>query len=235
MIRLNRGDFVLCAGVLTGAFLLLELVIGGVMLVRKPDEGILVSQGLLSLTACFLILGVTGRNLFVGFNCGLKYSQTRRAVLQGTLGLSALEGLLCAGLAGALEWTERHLCTILWQVLAGKAAVVVHSTPEIVFPEGLDPARVLLVEDFRFLPWWGPALIVLGGLVAGICTGATAQRFGTRARWMPVALCWMPTICLNLFPRLENFLLQVGLAAAAGVLALVVWSFWSLLHAVIQV
>ena len=233
MARLNSDDIGLCALLMTAFFLVIQVVIGAVMVIVKPGEGILISQGILVFAAGILTVIFTLSNFSLNFACVIRYGRTRREALMGSLGLSALEGLLCLVLATGYSLLERYLFSHLWRVLAGKAAVVITRTG-MQWPGALEREQTLLVEDFGFLPWWALPLIILGCLILGLICGTVLLRFGVRGIWFFVGICWLPSICLNLFPELEGMWLQAGIAAGAVALAGIAWSVRFLLHAPIK-
>ncbi len=230
-VRLHRRDFFLCAALMTGVFLVAELVIAAVMLLRKPNDSILVMSGVLGVLAAGLVVLYTNMNFSTRFTLSLTFSQTRRAALLGTLGFSALEGLLCTGLALGFSWVERHLCTRLWQVLAGKSDLFIQQGLEM--PQG-DPSSFLMVRDFSFLDWRVIPLVVAGCLGIGVVMGAVVQRFGNRGMWCYVALAWAPLLLSSLGVNINNPLL-LGAAAAVAVVLGGGWAIWSLLHATVRI
>lgn len=239
IIRLNLSDIGLVFFLMSVFFLTQQIIVAAVMAFLKPEGSIFIAGPILTLAAAILALIMGINNMAVGFDFALRFSQTRRRALGSYLALTGLECALAGGLAVLFDWVERHISVELWRVLAGRVLVAVeisHGYYEI--PDNIPWEQVLKVEDFSFLPWWGPlaAALVIGLL--GVVQGAATQRFGAKSIWGILLLCWMPGILLNLFDWSSHTMdralvpLLAGLALAG--LAAVVWAFRSLLHAVIK-
>lgn len=232
VIRFNLDDLLLYLGVEGGIFLLIQLVIGGVMVLAKPGDGILICSIILPIVAGILILlsGVT--HVTVTFEQALRFGQTRRRALGLTVGLMAFEGVCALGGAALLALVERYLGPPLWAWLVGKGHWVVD------YPGDWGALEDCLVLNSFQLDWrYYPAVlaIALGG---GIIGGAIIQRFGTKGAWILwriwMAACFVPQMLgENVFAigAWNQYMIVAGAIFGAGCL---VWSVWSLAHAVVK-
>ena len=96
------------------------------------------------------------------------------------------------------------------------------------------PEKTLIVESFT-LDWYWWLLIFAVAVTGGIIVGALIQRFGSKGGWIIWGICFAPMILTQIFPRqiFNSAALMVPLLVlifAAGLL----WSIWSLLHAVVR-
>jgi len=239
LIRFNADDLLLCGGVLGGVFLLLHIITA--IAVRLSGEGssLLLSGVLLPITAGILILFVSAAHVAVTFDQALRFGRTRRQALGLTLGVAGFLSLFSMGLAALLAVLERFFAPRFWLWLSGREYIVMDDIPpipEIGWSSGEAALRAkqLFIEDFS-LDWWWLPLIALGCMALGVIMGAMVQRFGGKSLWIfwavwllvcfaPQLLPWKQyTIVDWLFPLLGLFLL-----------AALLWSIWSLLHAVVK-
>lgn len=239
IIRLNVSDIGLVLFLMGVSFLTQQIIVAIVMAFLKPEGSIFLAGSILTLTAAILALIMGINNMAAGFDFALRFSQTRRRALGSYLALTGLECALAGGLAVLFDWVERHISVELWRMLAGRVLVAVeisHGYYEI--PDGIPWENVLKVEDFSFLPWWGPLAAALAVGLLGMVQGAVTQRLGAKGIWGIVLLCWMPGILLHLFDWSSHTMDRALVPLLAGLalvgLAAVVWAIWSLLHAVIR-
>lgn len=239
LIRLNLDDLILCCGTVGGLFLLSQIVIGCVMYFGRPDTSILISGILLPIVAGIMGLIVTVSHVGLSFVQALQFGQTRRRALGLALGVSGFETLCSMGLAVLLAWLERLAAPTLWMKLAGASQIVMDALPPSPVPgPGAPPAPdysgMLFVEEFS-LDWWWIPLIVLGCLAAGLIMGAIIQRYGGKGGWFLWAV-WMAVCFLPQLLPWKQFTITDWLFPMMGVMALagLIWSCWSLLHAVVK-
>ncbi len=239
LIHTNLDDLILCCGGVGGTFLLIQIIIGCVMYFAKPDSSLLLSGAVLPCIAGFMALIVSISHLGLSFDQALQCGQTRRRALGLTLGLAGFEALCSMGLAALLTLLERILAPGFWLWLSGRESVVIDAIPPIPEPgltasEAALRAQYLFIEDFA-LDWWWLPLIVLGGMAAGIIVAAVIQRFGGRGGWFLWTIWMVVCFAPQLLPRtlyipMGWFLPLLGISAMAAL----IWSIWSLLHAVVK-
>lgn len=254
IIKLNLDDLWLYFGVEGGLFLLLEIVFCCVMYFVRPEDGVTVGCILMPITAGFIsfIAGIS--HVSVSFDQALRFGQTRRRAVGLTLGLMAFEGAFGMALAALLAALERLVCPALWARLAGMDGWVAGRSGVIAAapaPEGMEiipgrffesmtgellplPENTLFVETFT-LEWYWWLLAFAVGLCGGIIAGALIQRFGTKGGWIVYGVCFGPMILAQVLPwktyEITNWLFpMLGVLAVAGL----VWSIWSMLHAVVR-
>ena len=232
VIRFNLDDLLLYLGVEGGIFLLIQLVIGGVMVLLKPADGILISGIILPIIAGILILlsGVT--HVTVTFEQALRFGQTRRRAVGLTAGLMAFEGVCALGCAALLALVERYLSPPLWAWLAGRGHWVVD------YPGASGALEDCLVLNSFQLDWWWYPVILLIGLGGGLVGGAIIQRFGSKGAWILwgiwMAACFVPQMMgREVFAIGDWNAYMIGSCVTLGIGCLV-WSLWSLLHAVVK-
>ncbi len=242
LIRANREDFVLGLGLVCGAFVLTHLITAVVMVWLKPDTSVMLSGAILPVLAGVFTLIAAVANLTVSFWLALRCGQTRRRALGLSLGLTAVEAAAVTLLAGLLAWAERGFAPALWGWLAGAETVSVGIKPPVPEPPPgvsvwvVGPSGDLFVEPIALTWWWYP-VIALGCMAAGLLIGAVVQRFGSRGLW-GVWAAWM-ALCI-LGPHLpfwqEHTVLDWMFLPALAVFAVaaLIWSVWSLLHAMIK-
>lgn len=242
LIRLNLDDLWLCCGVVVGLFLLFQIGTGCVMFFAKPDTSVMISGIVLPIAAGFMGLIVTLGHVGLSFVQALQFGQTRRRAMGLMLGISCFETLCATVLAALLTWLERLAAPALWLALTGRQQIIYDlggvSSP---VPEGgLSAAQeayraaTLFVEPFC-LDWWWFLLIPLGCVAGGLIIGAVMQRFGGRGGWILwcvwMAACFSPQFLpwqkIGSIPWLYPVM---GITAAAAL----IWSVWSLLHAVVK-
>lgn len=238
LIRINLDDLLLIGGVLGGAFLLLQVVIAVVMAAVKPDGSILISHILLLTFAGFLTLGVTIGNVMVHFDQALRYGRTRRRALGLTMGVIGFETAFALGLVALLTWLERTFAPRLWMALSGASGYEVTVGGQVVRSAGTDAAFTLLVDGFAELAWWWYPLVLAGTVALGFIGAAVIHRFGSRGAWVLWAVfmvgCLGPQLIGKQAMLIGAWTQWTIAAAAVLLLAGLVWSVWSLLHAVIK-
>lgn len=240
LIRANLDDLFLCCGVVGGVFVLLQLAIGAVMALLKPDSSLMISGVFLPITAGLLILVVTISHVGLSFVQAVQYGQTRRRALGLALGLTGFETLCSMGLAAALAALERTLAPTLWKALSGAQYLQVGPIPPRPEPGPNVPLDLawqstLVVEDFT-LDWWWFLAIPLLCMAAGLIIGALVQRFGGKGGWI-VCCLWMVYIFGQQFVSRGAFTAVFSwmLPLVGGLLvAALAWSVWSLLHASVK-
>ena len=187
----------------------------------------------------FTALAAGVSHVGVNFEQALRFGQTRKRALALTLGLCAFEAAFALALGGLLALAERFLCIPLWARLARMNGWIMGGSGVMEFAAspGYDapitgkvfenmagelvpvPEKTLIVEAFT-LDWYWWLLI---------------QRFGSKGGWIIWGICFAPMILTQIFPRqiFNSAALMVPLLVlifAAGLL----WSIWSLLHAVVR-
>ena len=229
MIRLNREDFLQSFYLLGGAFALLELVIAGVMVILKPEGGILIAGVFLLTLHVIFQVAISLSNVMITYTQAITFSQSRRRALGGALGLSAVQAMFSLALVALFALTERHLMPHLWQNLAGATGYEIASGG-YVFYRNVTGASPLLLDQFS-LSWVAfPALTAIG-CAAGIILGTVLLRFGSKGGWTLWA-AWM--VFMLVFQRLPwkthtvtNWLIPALLLALLAGLA---WSVRCLLR-----
>lgn len=232
VIGLNLDDLLLYLGVEGGVFLLTQIIIGAVMVVAKPMDGILISGITLPIIAGILVLLSGVVHVAVTFEQALRFGQTRRRALALTMGVMTFEGICALGAAALLALMERYLCPPLWVFLADRGHWVVD------YPGDWGALEDCLVLNSFCLDWWWYPVILLIGVGGGLIGGAIIQRFGTKGAWVLWGI-WM-VICLG--PQLMgNRMMLIGdwnqYTIGAGIvlgIGCLVWSLWSLSHAVVK-
>ena len=248
LLNLNRNDLLLYLGIIGGTFLAAQIVTA-CALVFSDARGIpMVSGIILPITACVLIAFAGAANVGVSFGQALRFGQTRRRALGLTAGMTAVQGAAVMLLSLLLTALERLLLPALWLALSGADKLVwgeVPPTPEPSFIAGdaewqafLEEFRATLYLDSFALDWWWYPLQLAIGLAVGLILGAFLQRFGARGAW----ILWGIWMVLTFAPQLLGYnVLMIGHwgwwtvpLIAALVLAGLIWSVWSLLHAVVK-
>lgn len=231
LIRLNWDDLAVYSGILGGVFLLIQLIVGGVMVIQKPDESILISELILMLVSGFLVLVAALSHVMIHFPWAVQYGRTRKNALGLTMGLLGAETLFILALTALLSWAERTLFPHLWAKLTG------FSHFEVVAggSNGSGLPSTLLVNSFE-LEWWWLPLVLLGAAALGIIGGAVIQRFGSRGGWtvwtlFMVGMLFGQSIPWEFHTTIDWLIPTLVVLVVLGL----VWSIWSLLHAVIKV
>lgn len=249
LMALHRADWWVCLGTVGGIFLSTQLITG--IALWWGDQGTrsapLISGTILPISTAFLVLFLVLVHVNDLFLLALRLGQTRRRALGLTLTLCALEGAGAAALSALLAWIERALLPALWLALSGADKLVWGEVPPLpAVWEGTDQGWQALLDelsstlyvDFYLLDWWWYLLLLAIGLLAGLILGAFLQRFGARGAW----ILWGIWMVLTFAPQLLGYnVLMIGHwgwwtvpLIAALVLAGLIWSVWSLLHAVVK-
>lgn len=241
IIRLNLDDLLLPLGILGGVFVLLHLVTAVILLFFKPDGSIQISGVLLPCLAGMLVLILAFTHSLLTFEDALRHSVTRRRALAGVTGLILFEGAVTFCLAGLLTLLERLFSPALWTLLTGAPAYVLSNEPQRIpapvpgapIPPA-DPDSALFIQQITF-PWWVFVLIALGCALTGLVIGALIQRFGRKAGWLLWGLLMALMIFQKAIPWSAFLSVQwVPYAGLLAALALIFWSLWSMLHAVVK-
>ena len=249
LMALHRADWWVCLGTVGGIFLSTQLITG--IALWWGDQGTrsapLISGTILPISTAFLVLFLVLVHVNDLFLLALRLGQTRRRALGLTLTLCALEGAGAAALSALLAWIERALLPALWLALSGADKLVWGEVPPLpAVWEGTDQgwqalldelSSTLYLDSFALDWWWCPLLLAIG-LLAGLILGAFLQRFGAKGGW----IIWGIWMVLTFAPQLLGYnVLMIGHwgwwtvpLIAALVLAGLIWSVWSLLHAVVK-
>lgn len=247
LLNLNRNDLLLYLGIIGGTFLAAQIVTA-CALVFSDARGIpMVSGIILPITACVLIAFAGAANVGVSFGQALRFGQTRRRALGLTAGMTAVQGAAVMLLSLLLTALERLLLPALWLTLSGAERLMWGEVPPLpAVWEGTDQgwqalldelSSTLYLDSFALDWWWYPLLLAIG-LLAGLIIGAFLQRFGAKGAW----IIWGIWMVLTFAPQLLGYnVLMIGHwgwwavpLIAALVLAGLIWSVWSLLHAVVK-
>lgn len=259
LIRSNLNDLWLFTGVEGGIFLLVEVIIGCVMFFARPADGPSVAWIMLPIVAGFVALMCVTGHAALTFDLALRFGQTRCRAMGLFLGLSCFETAFGLALAAVLSALERFVCPAVWVRLAGLDGWTLAKTgsmPALPDIPGIEadvgrvfvnaagdivplPEHTLLIRDFT-LDWYWWLLIFAAALAGGIVIGALIQRFGQKGLWVVYSL-WMIPLLLTQFFQTEIFdrvswYNPLFFSVALGLLAagLLLWSIWSMLHAVVR-
>ena len=249
LMALHRADWWVCLGTVGGIFLSTQLITG--IALWWGDQGTrsapLISGTILPISTAFLVLFLVLVHVNDLFLLALRLGQTRRRALGLTLALCALAGTAGMALSALLAWIERAFLPALWLALSGADKLVWGEVPPLpAVWEGTDQgwqalldelSSTLYLDSFALDWWWCPLLLAIG-LLAGFIIGAFLQRFGARGAW----ILWVIWMVLTFAPQLLGYnVLMIGHwgwwtvpLIAALVLAGLIWSVWSLLHAVVK-
>lgn len=254
LIRLNLDDLFLYLGVEGGLFLLIQIIIGCVMHFGRPSDSVTVACILFPIVGGFTALVAGISHVGVSFEQALRFGQTRRRALGLTLGLMSFEAAFALVLAGLLAAVERFLCVPLWVRLSGMNVWVPgrSGVMEFAVSPGHDapitgkvfenmsgelvplPEKTLIVESFT-LDWYWWLLIFVLAVVGGIIAGALLQRLGPKGGWVVWGVCMAPVFLTQIFPLEVVSAAEVLIPLLAVLLVIgLVWSVWSLLHAVVK-
>lgn len=208
-IALNRGDFAVIAAVLGGFFVLVQLVVGIVLAVGRPEDTVALCGALLPSVAVMLCLFINGAQVLATFDFLLRFGVTRRRALAGTLALMAAETAAAFGLSLLLAWVEREITSLVWLRL---------------WPH-------LSVEEFA-IPLPIVAALAAGVLLLGFVGGTAIQLYGRKAMWVLWAAWMVFMLGMN---AVEWDILRDFTPAGVGALlaflaALAVAAVWKLLH-----
>lgn len=232
VIGLNLDDLLLYLSVEAGVFLLTQIIIGAVMAISKPMDGILISGIILPIIAGLLALLAGVTHVTVTFDQALRFGQTRHRALGLTVGVMGVETAFALALAALLSVVERYLGPPVWAWLADRGHWVMD------YPGDLGELEDCLVLNSFNLNWWWYPVILLIGLGVGLIGGALIQRFGTKGAWVLwgvwMAACFIPQLLGGeVFAIGDWNQAMIGASAVLGIGCLI-WSLWSLLHAVVK-
>lgn len=236
LIRINKEDFVAFGGVLGGVFLLIQLILTVVMLTLFPCDAVMVSGMLLMVLGAVLAVFAAVGQVLITFEQGVRFGLPRRQALGMTAGLICVESLFLTGVCILLQLVERYLSPRWWMLLTGAQGYSITAGSGIPVVQVGDPAGVhLWIDSFMSVAWWVPAVVIGCAGLLGFVVGALMQRYGRMGGWLVWGV-WM-AFCV-VFPQLpwRTHTVVDWLFPGTGAVALaaLVWSVWSLLHAVIR-
>ena len=239
LIRLNIDDLWLCCGVPAGLFLLIHLVTAGVLLFGKASTSLMLSGTALPIAAGIILAITAMSHVIITFPQAMTFGRTRKNALKLWLGVAGFEGVCGMAAAVILTIAERLAAPGLWLLLSGKSTLVWgiggQAVPEPGPGAAISPASdALLVERFVLDWWWFPTILA-AALGLGLILGAVIQRFGRKGVWGLWAIWMLVCFAPQILPwdryEITNWLFPLaGLLAAASL----IWSLWSLLHAVVK-
>lgn len=258
LMRFHSDDLWLYTGVEGGLFLLLEVIICCVMYFERPGDSVSVGWTMFPIAASFISLIAVSGHAAVTFDLALRFGQTRRRAMGLFLGLAFFETAFGFALAAGLAALEHSVCPFLWTKLAGMDGWVLGKT-SVMIPDpapGMEvepgrffvntagelarlPENTLLVNDFS-LDWYWWLLIFAAALAGGIIIGSVLQRFGHKGLWVIWCCIMIPFFVIQILPGdiflFPGQLSPIFLPLLAGLLVagLLLWSLWSLLHAVVR-
>lgn len=210
VIALNKSDFYLLWGIVGGVFVLLQLLVGVIAAV-SGDAKLLLSGIVLPCTAGGMLIFTTAAQIMATFEQALQFGSTRKRALGLSLGLSAAEAVGAMALAAVLALAERLVGVGLWRTVTGTQ-----------------------VAAFT-LDWYWWIVIALAALVLGLIAGAVLQRLGRKGFWA-LWIIWMACCFGTQLLPWKYYTISDWLFPLIGILVVLalVWSVWSLLHAVIR-
>ena len=231
LLRNCRDDFAVCAGVLTGFFLVAHIITAVVLAFFFDGTSLMLSGMLLPIVSAFLILLYSVSYSGFQFSHLVRFGCTRRRALALTLGCEGATALLCLALSALFTGLERLAAPALWQALSGCDGIDYARNGQVLVET--HGSNALFIEIFA-LPPWGWFAIAIGTVAAGTLCGAILQRFGKKGMWVLwvlwMAVCFVPQI----FDSYLEFLPDLALVGGAGGVALLlalVWAIWYLLRA----
>ena len=259
VIKLNLDDLWLYIGIEGGLFLLIEIVVCCVMYFVRPEDSVTFNCIMLPIITGFISVVAGISHVGVSFEQGLAFGQTRRRALGLTLGVMTFETAFGMALAFVLSTLERFVCPYLWAWLAGadswvagmSGSVVPAPLPDHLAGTGIEipagrffenmagelvplPDNTLIINVFS-LDWYWWLLAFAAGIAGGLIVGAVIQRFGSKGAWVIWGVCVLPMLLFQIIPIeglviTEWFWPLMAVFAVAGL----IWSLWSMLHAVVR-
>ena len=236
----------LCRGWLLGGllgvavtFAAIHLVTAVVLAAVRPDTAPTISGYVLPVVAGVALFILAYSHTLSSFEMLLRFGRTRRRSLGTVLAVIVTEGCALFGLGALLTVLERWAAPPLWTALAGAPGYAVGTEGRALPAPApgapvVEPDPNLLIVTGSF-PWWAWLAIAVGCALAGFVMGALMQRLGPKVLW-GLWGAWLVWMLWLYSPPLRELLRQGWVIPAAGlaVLALTVWSAWSLLHAVVR-
>ena len=240
LIRLNIDDLWLCCGVPAGLFLLIHLVTAGVLLFGKANTSLLLSGTALPIAAGIILAITAMSHVIITFPQALSYGRTRKNAMKLWLGVAGFEGICGMAVAALLTILERLAAPGLWLLLSGKNTLVWGINGQAIPEPGFGAEAIPVVSDSLFVEkfvldwWWFPAILT-AALGLGLILGTVIQRFGRKGVWglwaVWMLVCFAPQILPWDRYEITNWLFPLAGALAAVSL---LWSLWSMLHAVVK-
>lgn len=231
LLRNCWDDFAVCAGVLTGFFLVAHIVTAVVLALFSDGTSLMIAGMILPIISAFLILIYSVSYSGFQFSHLVRFGCTRRRALALTLGCEIATALLCMALSALFTGLERLVAPALWQAITGSDGVY-YGIDGWVSLDDASP-NALFVEVFS-LPVWGWFAIAIGTVAAGTLCGSILQRFGKKGMWVLwalwMAVCFVPQILDSYLAFLPDLTIVGGAGGVALLLALV-WAIWYLLRA----
>ena len=232
VIGLNVDDLLLYLFGEISVFLLTQIITGIIMVVSRPWDGILISGVTLPISAGILVIIAGIGHVAISFEQALRFGQTRRRALGLVVGLMSFQAVVALALAALLALVERYLCPPLWAALMGSGRWVVD------YPGDWGELENCLVLSSFHLDWWWYPVILLIAVAGGLIIGAVIQRFGTKGAWaiwgVWMAACFGPQLFGAQVLAIGDWNQYMVIAGAVLGVGWLIWSLWSLLHAVIR-
>lgn len=234
ILRLNRDDLCMMAGVPLGTFAVIHIITAIALLIFAPCDSILLA-GTMSLIFSAVVTGFAAMgHIMVTFSQAVQFSQTRRRALGlsiAVIGLEVLVNLAVIGVLTALEWV---FAPKFWQWLTGATGYQIMSSARPMVEVGSDGGFVLGIDTF-LLEWQAFLVVPVVAAMLGIIAGAVVMRFGKKGGWAMWGL-WMG--CCLLLPRLpwRQYTIVDWLIPLAAVVLIIsfIWSIRLLLRMAVK-